>query len=43
MKFLIEVTTALMLSTLMLAVLVGLAGMFFKAWYLVFMLGWNAI
>jgi len=43
MKWLTEVLPALVVSYLIVAVGIGLVGLFLKAWYLIFMLGWNAL
>lgn len=43
MKWLFQVIPALVLSYLIAAVFVGLIGLFLKAWYLIFMFGWNSL
>jgi len=43
MKWLLQVVPAIVISWLMVGVLIAFVGLCFKAWYLIFMLGWNAL
>lgn len=43
MKWLTEVLPALVVSYLIVGVGLALIGLFLKAWYLIFLLGWNAL
>ena len=43
MKWLKEVLPAVVVSYLIVGVAIALIGLFLKAWYLIFMLGWNAL
>ncbi|CAB4136547.1 hypothetical protein UFOVP312_14 [uncultured Caudovirales phage] len=43
MRRLIEIGSAFVISCLIAGIGIALVGLFLKAWYLVFMLGWNAI
>jgi len=43
MKWLAQIVPALVISYLLSAVFVALLGMFLKGWYLIFLMGWNAL
>lgn len=43
MKWLAQVVPAVVVSYLIVGVGLALIGLFLKAWYLIFMLGWNAL
>lgn len=43
MKWLTEVLPAVVFSYLIVGVGLALIGLFLKAWYLIFLLGWNAL
>lgn len=43
MRWLMEVAPPLVLSYVIAGVALALIGLFLKAWYLIFMLGWNAL
>jgi len=43
MRWFTEVVPTLLISYLIFGVALALIGLFLKAWYLIFMLGWNAL
>ena len=43
MKWLLQVVPAIVISYLIFGVFIAFIGLCLKAWYLIFMLGWNAL